>query len=164
MNILPNISRNKDKQTMKFGQLIEHNMWNICLEKSSTIYGGEANPRNFYKKSVWPLAFSLHKAFKKNWLELISLPHFLHDFWREIVLTLYLINWPNFIVWLSLLLEIFGNMCILIIWCRFSDIINFEIKHSVLVKPLFNISKSSGKKSQVNSQERKILKSIFYHF
>ena len=26
MNILPNISRNKDKQTMKFGQLIEHNM------------------------------------------------------------------------------------------------------------------------------------------
>ena len=33
IQVLPNISRNKDNQTMKFGQLIEHNMRNSFLEK-----------------------------------------------------------------------------------------------------------------------------------
>ena len=34
IHILTNISRSKDNQTMKFGQLIEYNMRNIFLEKS----------------------------------------------------------------------------------------------------------------------------------
>ena len=34
IHILSNISRSKYNQTMKFGQLIEHNMRNIFLEKS----------------------------------------------------------------------------------------------------------------------------------
>ena len=33
INILPDISRNKSNQTMKFGQLIEYNMKNILLKK-----------------------------------------------------------------------------------------------------------------------------------
>ena len=33
IHILPNISRNKGNQTMKFAQLIEYNMRNIFLEK-----------------------------------------------------------------------------------------------------------------------------------
>ena len=44
-HILPNISRSKGSQTMKFGQLIEYNMRNIYLEKSYTKYGGETIPR-----------------------------------------------------------------------------------------------------------------------
>ena len=50
MHILPNISRNKGNQTMKFGQLIECNMRNIFLEKSYTKCGGETSPRPFSKK------------------------------------------------------------------------------------------------------------------
>ena len=34
MNILPDISKRKDSQTMKFGQLIEYNVRNIFLQKS----------------------------------------------------------------------------------------------------------------------------------
>ena len=34
IHILPNITRCKSNQTMKFGQLIEHNMGNIFLQKS----------------------------------------------------------------------------------------------------------------------------------
>ena len=34
IHTLPNISRIKGTQTMKFGQLIEHDMRNIFLEKS----------------------------------------------------------------------------------------------------------------------------------
>ena len=32
IHILSNISRSKSDQTMKFGELIEYNMRNICLE------------------------------------------------------------------------------------------------------------------------------------
>ena len=32
MHILPNISRSKSNQTMKFDQLIEYKMWNILLK------------------------------------------------------------------------------------------------------------------------------------
>ena len=36
IHILPNISRRKGNQAMKFGQLIEYNMRNIFVEKSYT--------------------------------------------------------------------------------------------------------------------------------
>ena len=57
------------------------------------------------------------KLFKKtiSSLELISLPHCLHNFWRKIFLLLYSINWPNFIAWLPLIREILSNMCIVIV-------------------------------------------------
>ena len=58
-------------------------------------------------------AFTSCKAFFKKIkgdLELVSLPHFLHDFWRKLFLLLFFINWPNFFVWLPLLPEILGNI------------------------------------------------------
>ena len=48
--MLPNISRNKGNQTMKFGQLTECNMRNIFLEKSFTKCGGETSSRPFSEK------------------------------------------------------------------------------------------------------------------
>ena len=51
IHILPNISRSKSNQTMKFGQLIECNMRNIFLEKSYTKCGEETIPRPFSKKT-----------------------------------------------------------------------------------------------------------------
>ena len=50
IHILPNISRSKGNQTMKFGQLIECNMRNVFLEKSYTKCGGETSPRPFSEK------------------------------------------------------------------------------------------------------------------
>ena len=71
-------------------------------------------------------------------LELVSLPHFLHDFWWKIFLLLYsIIFWPNFISWLSLLYEILGNMCIAIGFLPGCDVINFEINLIFLIKPFF---------------------------
>ena len=51
INILPNVSRSKYNQAMKFYQLIEYNMENIFLEKSYTKYAGETIPRSFSKNS-----------------------------------------------------------------------------------------------------------------
>ena len=40
--------------------------------------------------------------------------HFVYDFVKNIVHVIFY-NWPNFIVWLPLLLEILGIMCIVIV-------------------------------------------------
>ena len=50
IHMLPNISRSKCNQTIKFGQLIECNMRNIFLEKSYTKCGGETSYRPFSEK------------------------------------------------------------------------------------------------------------------
>ena len=50
MHILPNISRSKGNQTMKFGQLMECNMRNIFLEKSYIKCDGETSFRPFSEK------------------------------------------------------------------------------------------------------------------
>ena len=49
--MLTNISRSKDNQAMKFGQLIEYNMRNISVEKSPTKCAGETIPRPLPKNS-----------------------------------------------------------------------------------------------------------------
>ena len=41
------ISGSKGKQTMNFNQLIEYNMRNIFLKKSSIKFGEETSPRPF---------------------------------------------------------------------------------------------------------------------
>ena len=51
IHILPNISRSKGNQTLKFGQLIEYNMRNIFAEKSHTKCAGETIARPLSKKS-----------------------------------------------------------------------------------------------------------------
>ena len=50
IHILPNISRSKGNQTMKFGQLMECNIRNIFLKKSYTKFGGKTSPRPFSEK------------------------------------------------------------------------------------------------------------------
>ena len=47
--IWPYISRSKDNQTVKFGQLIKYNMRKIFLEKSYPKCGGEISPNPFLK-------------------------------------------------------------------------------------------------------------------
>ena len=64
MHILFDISRSKDKQTMKFGQVKENNTRNISLEKSFAKYHGEASPRPFYEKSTFSI--SLDQQSKMN--------------------------------------------------------------------------------------------------
>ena len=50
------MSRNKGNQTETFGQLIEHSMRNIFLEKQFTKWGGETSPRPFPGKSKWSIS------------------------------------------------------------------------------------------------------------
>ena len=51
IHILPNTSRSKRNQTIKFGHLIKYSMITIFLQKSFTNCGGETISRPFSKKS-----------------------------------------------------------------------------------------------------------------
>ena len=119
-------------------QLIEYNMRIIFTEKWCTKCGGETSPRpflvlNFYTVCFycipsWRLLKYIETKLQTTWLylklsflknqkglELVFLPYFQHNFWRQIFLLMYSVNWPSFIFWLSLLREIVGSMCIVIV-------------------------------------------------
>ena len=49
MYVVPSISRSQGNHTAKFGQLIEHNMRNIFLEKLYTKYVEKLVPNPFTK-------------------------------------------------------------------------------------------------------------------
>ena len=134
IGILSNFSW-KSSQTIKFILLIEYKIKNIFLEKSSpnSIYKNQnwayrwINILKCYKLCCYDMSKSSSKCsnvqvlttcFYLTWsfflkkeggLGLVSLSHFLHDFWRKIFLTLYAIKWPDLIAWVPLLLEIMGN-------------------------------------------------------
>ena len=52
----------------------------------------------------------LNFDFLEKSLGIVSLTYFEYDFPTKMFLMLYSINWPNFIVWLSLLLAILGSV------------------------------------------------------
>ena len=119
--------------------------WNIMHKK--LFYFQIEIYQNILKLRCWPLAFTFIKLFLKKTkrsLELVSLPHFLSGFWRKIFLMLHFICWPNFIAWLSLVLDILGNICITIICCPICGVINFEMNHSFFIMSFFYITEKSG--------------------
>ena len=80
-------------------------------------------------------------VFLDKGLGIISPAHFVYDFSTKMFLMLYSINWSNFIVWLPLLLEILGNICIAIVCLQGCDVINFKINMIFLIKPSLYMTK-----------------------
>ena len=78
-------------------------------------------------------------------LEIVSPSNFVIDFSRKMFFMLYYINWPNVIVWLSLLFQILANMCITICF-QGCDVIDFEIDIIFLIKLFFYMTKKSRQK------------------
>ena len=106
------------------------------------------------KLRCWSLTFTLHKTILKRGLELVLLPLFPHYFWTKIYLTLYFINWPNFIAWLPLLLEIMGKTFIAVICCPGCDAINFQINITFLSSRSSKKPKSQNKTVNISRTKR----------
>ena len=125
----------------------------------------------YIETKVLTIAFTSYKTLKKKKkkkidLEIVSLPHFQHNFWRKIFLMLYF-NWPNFNVWLPLGLEILGNKCIEIICFAVDHIIIIEINLNFLIMPFPTWLKKSGKKLNIVRTKRGFevkIKRFFHHF
>ena len=71
VHILPTISRNKDNQAMKFGQLIKYSVKNIFLQKLCRKWGKETISRPllvFYQKALYKVrAKGQHLSFNIFW-------------------------------------------------------------------------------------------------
>ena len=93
-------------------------------------------------------------GFLEKSLGIISLPHFVYDFSKKMFLMLYSINWPNFIAWLPLLLEILVNMCIAIVCWPGCDAIDFKINLIFLIKPFSYKTKKSRQKIKYLENEK----------
>ena len=73
------------------------------------------NKSELYKILDYWSRDTLNFDFSEKGQGIVSPPRFAYDFSTKMRLMLYSINLPNFIVWLSSLLKILGNMCIAII-------------------------------------------------
>ena len=86
---------------------------------------------------------------------------------KKMFLVLQFINCPNVIVWLPLLLEILGNMCITIICYPGRDVIKSEINLIFLIKPFWYMTKKSRQKLKYLESGKSFwgeIKSYFHHF
>ena len=100
----------------------------------------------------------LNFVFLKRGLRIVSPPHFVYDVSRKLFLKLNSINWPSFIAWLPLLLEILVNRCIAIVCWPGCDVIEFEIDLIFLIKPFsYMLSLKNIKTKILISWERKEL-------
>ena len=70
MHIMPNISKGKGIETMKFGQLIECNKRNIFLQKSCIKCGGETSPRPVPAKLILIIFLDQWSKVLYSWFEL----------------------------------------------------------------------------------------------
>ena len=67
---------------------------------------------------------------------------------------IYSINRPDFIIWLPLLFEILGNVCITIVYFPVCYFKNFEINLIFLIKPFLKMTKTSKEKLKYLDDEK----------
>ena len=96
----------------------------------------------------------LNFGFLDKGLGIVSPALFVHDFSTKIFLMSCSINWPNFITWLSLLLEILGKMCIPIVCYPGCDAMDFKIIIFFLIDPFFYMTKKSWQKLKYLENEK----------
>ena len=71
---------------------------------------------------------------------------------------LYSITWTSFIVWLPLLHEILGNMCIVIACLQECDVINTETDPIFLMKPFILHNQNVKTKTWISWQRKELLR------
>ena len=131
-------------------KLVVGSLISIYLIALNLVY----NKNKPYKTLDYWSRYMLNFGFSEKGLEIVSPPHFVYDFSRKIFLMLYSINWPNFIVWLSLLLHILGNMGIAIACFPGCDDLNFEINVIFLIKPFLYKTKKSRQAFEYLANEK----------
>ena len=120
------------------------------------------NPNLAYNKNKLHKTFDhwsrdmFHFDFSGKGLGIAFQQHFVYEFSRKIFLMLYSINRPNFIVWLPLLLEILGNLCIAFVCFSGCDVITFEINLISLTKPFFYLTKKSRQNFKYLENEKRL--------
>ena len=99
------------------------------------MYFGSVRLELIVKTNFTKFRLLIQRYFQFWFLKKSSGTSFSTAFFKKNISHVTFYNWPNLVVWLLLLLELFGNMCILIIRLPVCDVMNFEINLSFLTKP-----------------------------
>ena len=106
------------------------------------------NKNKVYKTLDYWFRDIINSTFSEKGMGLVCPQNFVSDFLRKLFLMLHYINWPNFIVLLSLLFKILDNMCITIVsW-------PFEVNLIFLIKPICYMTKKSRLKLKYQENEK----------
>ena len=97
-------------------------------------------------------------------LGIVSHAHFMYDFSTKMFLMLYSINWPNFIVWLPLFMEILGNICIQLFCQPGCDVRNFKTNRIFLIKLLQYMTQKIKTKTLISWEQKELLRCNKKHF
>ena len=114
------------------------------------------NNNKIYKTLEYWSRDTLNFDFLKKGQGIVSPPHFVYESSKKMFLKLYSINWPNFIAWLHLLLEMLVNMCISINCQPGCDVIDLEINLILLIKPFSCMIKKSKQKFKYLENEKSL--------
>ena len=109
----------------------------------------------------------LNFDFLDKGLGIVSSAHFVYDFSTKLFPFLYSINWPTFIPWLPLLLQILGNMSIAIVCYPGCDVMAFEINLTFLIESFFLHDQKVWQKLKYLENEKSFwgeIKSVFTIF
>ena len=96
----------------------------------------------------------LNFNFSEKCLGQVSPPNFVLFFSRKMFLIIHSINRLNFIVWLSLLLHILGDVCITVVCYPGCNVIKFDINLIFLIKLFCYITKSQDKNLNILRTKR----------
>ena len=119
--------------------------WNLVSITFNSPQLGKQLKRNILNFRTLIQRYAQFRVLEKS-LGIVSLPHFVYGFSRTMFLMLHSANWPDFIAWLPLLLEILVNMCIAIVCKPGCVVTDFEINLIFLIKPFSYITKKSRQK------------------
>ena len=128
IHILPNISRRKSNQAVKFGQLTECDVRNTFFENH--LKKGQEN--QFQASFCFLKAFCFlyaHSWFLIKWSGTTrASTTFCVWLFKKNLSEVIFYNWPNL------------HLCMVINFCLVCDVINFEIELSLLIEPFFYIT------------------------
>ena len=127
---------------MRLGNLFQTSLFlrKQVVSTLFSIYLDSPQHRNTKETSCVNFRLLIQRFDQFSFLKGSGTGHFVYIFFRKTFFLLYSINWPDFIVWLLLLLELLGNICIEII-CFLVYLLNFEIIPSLLMKSFFYTTK-----------------------
>ena len=125
-------------------------VWNLLSISKALNLG--YNKNKLYKTlDYWSRDILKLDSLQKG-LGIASPTHFVHVSRKTFLL--YSINWPYFIEWFPLLLEILDNMCIAIACQPGCDVINFEINLVFLTKLFYYMTKCKDKNLNILRTKR----------
>ena len=100
------------------------------------------------------ISVDLSFEFLEKGLGLVSPPRFVYHFLRKTFVILSSINWPNLIAWLTVLPEILGDMCILVVCFAVHNVINLKLNLAFLSSCFSVWLKRSGLKFKYLKNEK----------